>query len=648
MCGIVGFVGHALQEGELHRAVAALHHRGPDGNGIYLAQGVNVGLGHARLAIMDLQTGAQPLFSEHNDVVLVCNGEIYDYDRLRRDLEARGHMFRSRSDSELIIHLYEEFGRDFVAHLRGEFAFLLYDENRQELLAVRDRFGIKPLFFNVEQNKFLFASEAKALFATGKLAPRISVPSLRDYLSGAMPDSVFEGVDAVPPGYMIVVDVKTGTHSFHRYWDLDLPPEGDSTATPDAVIAQLRDAVEESVRLRLRADVPVGVYLSGGIDSAIIAATVAKYHTGAVKAFTIAFPDDHAFNEFQLSQDMARHVGAEFHSVTCDLETLLASAEDFLWISEIPFLNLHGVGKFLLSRLAREHVKVVLTGEGSDEVFLGYVYFQPGKGSMSDQMVNRLKPKRPPRGKRLDDVVAQLGFLPLHEHARSLSDRMQKVIAGLFDAKHRARLLSSRPMARLRGRIDRSQTDLLPHMRQVQYFSIKSMLAPYLLAALGDRPELAHAIEGRPPFLDHHLFDLARRIPDGLKIRDGVEKYVLREAFAGRITEAIYRRKKWPYFAPPLRIKRGHSVQLDQLLDRYLSPGALDRAGIFNRKAIRAMFRVRAAIPFESRLTRTLDVVLMFVLSVQIIERLYVQQFNARCGEFSAPKPAACEPAAVQ
>ncbi len=633
MCGIVGFVGHALRETELRRAVSALHHRGPDGDGCFVSEDSRIGLGHARLAIMDLETGAQPLFSEKGDLVLVCNGEIYDYDRLRSDMESRGHVFSTRSDSEIILHLYQEYGPDFLEHLRGEFAFLLYDITKEQLFAVRDRFGIKPLFFNQQDGKLLFASEAKALFATGKLAPKINVSALRDYLSGAMPDSIFEGVNAVPPGCLLAVNVNSGVCELRQYWDLHLPAEGDNALAPQDAIDQVRKAVEESVRLRLRADVPLGVYLSGGIDSAIVAATMAKFHTGALKAFTIAFPDDNAFNEYHLSQNMARHIGAEFHSVTCDLETLLRNAEDFLWVSEIPFLNLHGVGKFLLSQLARKHVKVVLTGEGSDEVFLGYVYFQPGKGSMSDQMVNRLRPKRTPTGKRADDVIKQLGFLPLHEHARSMSDRVQKIVARLFNPKHREQILATHPMTRLKTRIDRTQTDRLPLTRQIQHFSFKSLLAPYLLAALGDRAELGHSIEGRPPFLDHRLFEMARNIPDGLKIKDGVEKFVLREAFADQITNEIYSRKKWPYFAPPQRIMKGISPEMDRMMGQYLSAEALDRSGVFNRRLIRAMIKIRAAMPFESRFTRTLDVVLMFALSVQIIESLYVQRFDERLAE---------------
>lgn len=631
MCGIAGFVGHRAGEAELRRAVAALHHRGPDGSGVFLSENGTVGLGHARLAIMDLSPcGAQPLYSEERDLVVVCNGEIYEYDRLRAELEERGHRFSSHSDSELILHLYQDYALGFVEHLRGEFAFLLYDRREQILLAVRDRFGIKPLYFNDQGGKLLFASEAKAMFATGLLAPQISPEAIRDYLSGALPDSIFEGVDVVPPGHMMIVRAREQRWELREYWDLGLGSAGpeDEIADPDRAMETVREALVEAVRLRLRADVPVGVYLSGGIDSATVAALAARCTSGPIKAFSISFPDDAAFNEQELARHMARHIGAEFHSVTCDFETLLRNVEDFLWVVELPFLNFHGVGKFLLSRLARQHVKVVLTGEGSDEVFLGYVYFQPGKGWMYDQMSNRLKAKPPPRKRLVDAVVRELGFLPVYEMAEVLTRRTQRMLAWCFQKRHRARLLATRPYERLKTRLPRAKTGGLPHVRQIQYFSIKSLLAPYILAALGDRAELGHSVEGRPPFLDHHLFERARRVSDDLKIRDGVEKHVLREAFRGLLTPEISNRRKWPYFAPPVRMVKGWNRELDRLMDEYLSSEAVRKCGLFRAGVVRILRWLRNAQIIESRLSRTLDTLLAFALTVQIIDRLYVQAFE--------------------
>lgn len=631
MCGIFGYTGHNLEIASIERAIGAMRHRGPDGTGVFRDETARVGLGHARLSIIDLGTGAQPLYSEERDIVLVCNGEIYDFERIRDDLQGKGHAFRTGSDSEVIIHLYQEHGLDFVEHLRGEFAFLLYDSRGKKLLAVRDRFGIKPLFYTENENGYMFASEAKAIFATGKVRPRISAHAVRDYFSGVIPDSIFEGIFAAPPGSILTVDLESGFHDISRYWDLDLPLNDSLPKdTPLELHASaVRERFDEAVRLRLRADVPVGVYLSGGIDSAIVAATAAKHFPGKLKVFTIEFPGDNAWNELRIAKNMAEKIGAEFHYVSCDSDTLLENTEDCLWVTELPFANFHGVGKYLLSKLARRHVTVVLTGEGSDELFLGYVCFQQDKGGMSRHIADRLRGRkfRPPR--QVKKIVDELGFVPMPEHSVTLTDLRTRLLHRMFGRTARGKLIGTTPIDVLKQRIRRPQTDGNSHARKVQYFWIKSMLGPYLLCMLGDRVEMAHSIEGRTPFLDHHLFEQARTIPDEAKIFNGVEKYVLREAFKDDLTEELYKREKWPYSAPPMRIEKGRSKTLDRLLDKYLSKEAIERAGIFNYRSVLALRAFARAIPFRFEAGRNFHVALLLVLTVQILDGLFVQEFDA-------------------
>ncbi len=638
MCGIIGATGHSISEQALRAAVDSMRHRGPDGNGIFMDPENSVALGHARLSIIDLATGAQPLYSEDESLVIVCNGEIYDFERLRDELILLGHVFRTGSDSEVIVHLYEQYGLAFVDRLRGEFAFLLYDRRERKLLAVRDRFGIKPLFFNDRDGRFLFASEAKAMLATGLLKPRISIEAIRDFLSMVIPDSMFEGVEAVPPGCMLIVNLGEGTHKIIRYWDCDLPPEDDGRDETDfdRCLAILREKFDEAVRFRLRADVPVGVYLSGGIDSAIVAATVAKYHQGKVMAFNISFPENEAFDENRLAREMAAKIGAEFHTVECGPERLLEDVEDCIWVTEMPFLNFHGVGKFMLSRLARKHVKVVLTGEGADEVFLGYVHFQPGKGALSDQMIDRPKGQKAPGGPQESEMMETLGFIPMTDYVYMLSPKTQKRILGSFHRKHRSRLKACQPLQRLKERIDPAQTEARPQVRKMQYAWIKNMLAPYLLTILGDRPELGHSIEGRTPFLDHPLFEAARHIPDRFKIHDGIEKHVLREAFKDRVTEAIYSHKKWPYSAPPLWIGKGRYPGLDALLEKYLSRKAIDESGIFSYRRIYRLRWLIKLLPFDSLFKRRMNSALAFILTVQILDHLFVRGFERKLNRPSA------------
>jgi asparagine synthase (glutamine-hydrolysing) len=607
-----------------------MHHRGPDESGIFMDPKIPVALGHARLSIIDLATGAQPLYSEDEDIVLVCNGEIYDFERLREELKSKGHAFRTGSDSEVIIHLYQQYGLAFTDHLRGEFAFLLYDRRAQKMLAVRDRFGIKPLFFNCQNGRFLFASEAKAMFATGLLVPRLDIMAIRDYFSAVIPDAMFEGVEAVPPGCFFVANLSDGSHEIRRYWDCDLPAENDDAHEKDfdRCLTKVQEKFDEAVRFRLRADVPVGVYLSGGMDSAIVAATVAKYHAGKVMAFNISFPQDEAFNEDQLSREMAMKIGAEFHSVECGPQVLLENTEDCIWAAELPFNNFHGVGKFMLSQLARKHVKVVLTGEGADEVFLGYIIFQLGKGSIFEHSLNKLNGKKTAESTSTGQLVKALGFVPMPEHAYFLSPRIQRIILGFFQKKNRRRLLGEHPLQRLKGRIARNQTEGRPLVRKMQYAWIKNMLAPYLLTMLGDRAELGHSIEGRTPFLDHHLFEAARHIPDHFKICNGVEKHVLREAFRDRVTKAIYSSKKWPYSAPPVWVERGQYSGMDELLKKYMSREAITKSGIFSYQRIRLWQWLLKRLPPDSLFKRKFNAGLLFILTVQILDHLFIQGFE--------------------
>jgi asparagine synthase (glutamine-hydrolysing) len=630
MCGIVGVTGHSISGQAVQRAINSVQHRGPDGRGMFLDPEFRVALGHARLSIIDLATGAQPLYSEDEDIVLVCNGEIYDFERLSEELISQGHVFRTGSDSEVIIHLYQQYGLSFVDQLRGEFAFLLYDRSNRKLLAVRDRFGIKPLFFNDQSGRLLFASEAKAMMATGLLTLRLNIEAIRDFFSMVIPDSMFEGVEAVPPGCMLIADLRAGTHEINRYWDCDFPEKNDGGNEPDfnRCLTLVREKFDEAVRFRLRADVPIGVYLSGGIDSAIVAATVAEYHREKVTAFNISFPQDEAFDEDRLSREMAAKIGAEFYSVKCEPEALLANTEDCLWVTELPFGNFHGVGKFMLSRVARQHVKVILSGEGADEVFLGYIIFQSGKGALLDQMVNKLKVQKAKGHSLAGEILEALGFIPMPDYAFLLSPKVQKRIVSFFDRKHRSRLMARHPLQRLKERIARNQTEGRTLAKKMQYAWIKNMLAPYLLAALGDRPELGHSIEGRTPFLDHHLFEAARFIPDRFKIRDGVEKYVLREAFRERLTKAIYSRKKWPYSAPPLWIKKGRYLGLDALFDKYLSRDAITRSGIFSYWRVLAWLWFLKLLPANTLLKRRLNSALTIILTVQILDHLFVQNFE--------------------
>ena len=538
MCGIVAVV--AAQPGgardvPIEAALRALRHRGPDGCGTWLSPGGRCVLGHARLSIIDLETGGQPIASEDGSLRIVVNGELYGYEDVRRDLTARGHRLRTAGDSEIALHLFEESGPACLDALRGEFALALWDEKEQRLFAARDRFGVKPLFYAQAQDRVYLASEVKALLAAG-------VPAAWDHesvhhlltLGVPLPGrTLFAGVRQVPPGHYL--DVRGDDVRLVRWWDLDFPRlDGPVTwgEAEDAALAdRLRAALDESVRLRLRADVPVGCYLSGGLDSSAVLGLAAA-HAGRLKAFTVAFDADEE-DESALAAESARRAGAEWCPVRVSQGDLAQRFADSVWHTETACKNAHGVAKFILSEHVQRHgFKVVLTGEGSDEILAGYHASTPAP----EGVIAAGDPAQPPGWVRGN--VA---------NARTHRALLRPDFAAAHDGDVYARLLSELDVAgQLQGR---SRID------QELYVWARTVLPNYILTVGGDRTEMAHGVEGRLPFLDHHVFAAVRALPAPVKLRKPV-KWALRAAVRDLLTEAVHGGRKQPFQAPPATSRR--------------------------------------------------------------------------------------------
>ena len=379
MCGIVALFSRAraVQKAVLQRATRSLHHRGPDGQRHWISHDGRVGLGHARLNIIDLSTGDQPIASEDGRSQIVVNGEFYDYESIRRELERSGHRLRTKSDSEIALHLYQDLGPQCLHRLRGEFAFVLWDEIHKTVCAARDRFGIKPLFYAVHDETLYLASEVKALFAAGVPA-RWNAESVWHSMGsgGQQSHTLYDGIFQIPPGHYLLADDKD--LRLFRYWDFDYPIEGviARQRSDEDYAEEFRHVLEESVRLRLRADVPVACYLSGGLDSCSVLGLAAKHSADPVHAFTLTF--DHAdYDEEAQAKEMAARVGAHFRPVPVRHDDLAEHFVDAIAQSESLCANGHGVAKYLLSRAVRDAgFKVVLTGEGSDEILGGYAHFR--------------------------------------------------------------------------------------------------------------------------------------------------------------------------------------------------------------------------------------------------------------------------------
>jgi asparagine synthase (glutamine-hydrolysing) len=634
MCGIIAsFSGNGpLSKATLERAIAALNHRGPDHQGTWLSEDQRVGLGHARLSILDLTTGEQPIANENGRVRIVVNGEFYDFERQRRELEERGHRFRTRSDSEVALHLYEEFGAHAVHRLRGEFAFVLWDDAGQRLFAARDRFGIKPLFYAFHNGVLHLASEVKALFAAGVPA-RWDPESFYQYMTGPqMPDrTLFAGVYQVPPGHYIIAT--SGGMRVLRYWEFSYATAAElaaSTRDEREYVEEFSAILEEAVRLRMRADVPVGVYLSGGLDSCTVLGLVARLSATPVKAFTLSF-DREAYDEEPFAREMAAFAGADFHTVPVKMRDLADNFSSAVRHAETFFNNGNGVAKFMLSRAVRDAgYKVVYTGEGADEVLGGYPPFRTdmirhhrnGLDAIEQQrLLKELDAANAawrglfPTGATspLDRVERTLGFVPtmLVECSAAGQQRIE-----LFSDDFKMRFADHNSIDFFLDALDiPGVLEGRDPLNASLFVFGRSFLASHILTVLGDRMEMAHSIEGRVPFLDHHVVEYLGRVPVTLKINGMLEKYLLREAAKPVITETIYRRQKHPFSSPPMT--NAPNEPFHQMLQETLRGSALAALPFFDQRKVVALLDRLPKMPEAERIS--FDPTLTAILSASVL-----------------------------
>ena len=569
MCGITAVLSRRapISEAMLSAGTAALHHRGPDGRRHWISPDQRVGLGHARLSIIDLTTGDQPIANEDGSLVIVHNGEFYDFERIRADLQRKGHKFRTRSDSEIALHLYEDLGPECVHHLRGEFAFVIWDSRNQRLFAARDRFGVKPLFYAHQDDALYFASEAKALFAMvvraewspeGVYAGGFVVPGER---------TIFKDVHNVPPGHFMRATAEG--FRLHQYWDVDYPQ--DHAAPPPRsdreYIEGFRAVLEDAVKTRLRADVPVGCYLSGGIDSCAVLGLASLHHQGPVRAYTLTF-ESGEYDESVIAEEMAARAGADYRPVAARQTDLAENFRASVIQAELPCLNAHTVAKFMLSRAVRaDGRKVVLTGEGSDEILAGYPHFR------RDMLLHHTEGQEPAEVQRLMDQLAagnQVSRGLLMPEGDSVAGPVAREVLEFFpswlDAQSgvfkRVQKLMRDDFIAARGEMDVVGTFLASidvkrrlagrnAVHSALYLWAKTALPHYILSNLGDRMEMGHSVEGRVPFMDHHVAEYLHNVPVSMKIRGMTEKYILREAVRDVITDTVYNRQKHPFLSPP-------------------------------------------------------------------------------------------------
>lgn len=632
MCGVAGIYNPRTLDGTIVRdMLAPMRHRGPDESGIWTGEGII--LGHDRLSIIGLATGQQPLSNAAGDVWVSANGEIFNYIELRDELRPKGHTFRTDCDIELIVHLYDEYGLDMFTHMNGQFAFALWDARHKRLVLARDRYGIAPLFYAWKGRSLVFASEVKALLPVlGRLDPDWKgLAQVFTFWNTLAPRTVFQGVSQLRPGECLVIE-EGRTRSF-LYWDLRFPREGEHDLRDEArAVAGIRELLDDAAHIRLRADVPVGAYLSGGLDSSILALLV-KRHAYQMHTFSVSFADP-AYDESAFQETMGRSLGTIHHVRRIEYADIGNVFERVVWHAETPVLRSAPAPMYLLSHLTHSHgVKVVLTGEGADELFGGYDIFKEAKirrfwardasSPLRPRLLFRLYPYSPVQMKRSGRMLISfyeqdLGDTGHFGYSHLPTWRNTAGIQVFFAPAIREALRGYDPVADLAALIPPEFSTWHP-LNQAQYLEIKLLLAGYLLCSQGERMAMAHSVEGRYPFLDHRVAELAARSDPALKLKGLKEKYILKKAFREELPHAIFARVKQPYGAPNKEGFFDGGVPKAEIAP-FLSPETIRRAEVFDPAMVEGLVRKCAV---SARLGFRDNSAFVGILSTQMLLRAF-------------------------
>ena len=654
MCGIAGVLNLAEapppEESLVRRMLGMIRHRGPDEFGLY--RDARIGLGSARLKIVDLSTGQQPITNEDGTLWIVFNGEIFNHLELRPELEARGHRFTTRSDTEVVLHLYEERGPACLERLNGQFAIAIWDARARTLFLARDRLGVRPLFYAQDGARLVFGSEIKSILADGRIRTELD-PLVLDQVftlwAPLSPRTIFRGIVEVPPGHYLLA--RDGDLTVQRYWEIDFPGADGARRVEDCA-DELEALLVDAVRIRLRADVPIGAYLSGGLDSSLIASIVRSAGGNGLDTFSIAF-DDAAFDESAHQRRMAGFLGTQHQVVHATHADIGRVFPDVIWHTEAPIMRTAPAPMFLLSRLVRDRgYKVVLTGEGADEFLAGYDIFKEAKvrrfwarqpeSTLRPRLLRRLYPD-------IEQLSRSDSFLTaFFRDGLTQVDAPEYSHAVRWRNNRRTRRFFSEALGRevAAQATDGVAAQLPPRFLQweplarAQYLEIRIFLSQYLLASQGDRMAMAHSVEGRFPFLDHRVVDFCNRLPSRLKLRGLTEKYLLRKVGERWLPKEIATRPKRPYRAP---IHRSFfNASTPEYVHALLSPEAIARAGFFKPVAVGQLVQ---KIERGMALGETDDMALAGILSTQLVQHHFVDHFQPSPPLSEADPVKVCGPA---
>ncbi len=640
MCGIAGYFcfegGEAPSFDVLGNMVSVLHHRGPDATGVYLDD--RVGLGHARLSIVDLTGGDQPIHNEDESLWIVYNGEIFNYPELREELAAKGHRFYTATDTEVILHLFEENGYACLSRLNGQFALAIWDTRKRELFLARDRVGIRPLHYVVQGGRLFFASEIKSLFQVPDVPRRIdpmAMDQIFTFWTTLPGTSIFDGIRELPPGNYMTAS-RAGT-TIRKYWDLQfVPPSEQEEHCAERLKKTVWELLHDAVRIRLRADVSVGCYLSGGLDSSGIAATVKRCFDNRLRTFGIRF-EEGEFDEGRYQDRMVSFLGTDHTAISATNAAIGESFRNVVWHCEKPILRTAPVPLYLLSDTVRKSgFKVVLTGEGADEVFGGYDIFretlirnfwsrQPGS-RLRPLLIRKLYPdilKDARLGKSLQSFFSS-GFCRTADPFFSHRIRWENTgrIKAFFSDDLRASLGRYDGYEDLESRLpaDSSKWDSLS---RAQYLEMSIFLSNYLLSSQGDRVAMAHSVEIRLPFLDYRIIEFMGRVPSKWKIWGLGEKYLLKMVLKDVLPQEIVNRSKHPYRAPIRQslLRDGNGDLADLLSERTVC-----EAGLFDPRKVELLHRKLRNSPQASEVD---SMALAGIMSAHLVHRMFISKINA-------------------
>lgn len=647
MCGIAGIcdsISGYVDTPLLEKMISMVRHRGPDEWGIHAGRGI--GLANARLSIIDLAGGHQPIHNEDESLWITFNGEIFNYVELRKQLLTHGHILTTRSDTEVVLHLYEEVGEDCVRYLNGQWGLAIWDAREQKLFLSRDRLGVRPLFYTRLGSSLLFASEIKSLFAHPGVPRRIDRAGLDQiftFWATVPPRTIFEEIRELPPASYLTF--KDGEIRVHRYWNLNF--DRPAKARPEhEYVEELSELLTDATRIRLRSDVPVGSYLSGGLDSTIVTGLANQIAGSRLRTFSIEFSPEH-LDESLFQQQAIRFLNTAHRSIRCGYEEVAGAFSKVIWHTEKPILRAAPAPLYLLSQQVRDDgYKVVLTGEGADEVFGGYDIYkevkirrfwaQQPQSAFRGRLLHRLYPYQSNLQKQ-PDVYLQRFFHTTPDDVRNpFFSHLPR-----WELTSRLKIFFSEEMRRQENDAVGDLIAQLPleylnwdSFCQAQYLETALLLPGYILSSQGDRVALAHSVEARHPFLDYRVVEFAAALPQQLKMKVLNEKYILKKAFGHLLPPAILHRHKQPYRAPDG--KSFFAGNSDDYVAELLSPEALADCGLFDTDAVGKLvekFRTGRAIGVKD------DMALVGILSTQLVAHHFVHQIQTGGALWTHYKP---------